>query len=103
MLRIHRVAVNVVRQVRPLVKDIAVHDRNLADHITRSSVAVVLNIAEASGVRGNRRLRHETALGEAAEVRGGLDIGEAAGWTVVPRQAREDLARMVGTLVKLTR
>ncbi|MFO0681125.1 MAG: four helix bundle protein [Sandaracinus sp.] len=105
MLNIYAVALRVVRQLRPVIRQIAVHNRNLADHLDRSSVAVPLLIAEASGVRaGNRKARHLSALGEAEEVRAALDVAEATEWvSEVPREVRADLGQIIGTLVKLTR
>jgi four helix bundle protein len=61
--------------VKRLVDQIRVHDRNLADQVKRAATSVVLNHAEADGVRGGqRRMRVETAQGSLAETQAGLRV-----------------------------
>jgi four helix bundle protein len=70
--------------------------------LERSSVSVVLNLAERYGSRGgNKRLRYETALGSARETLANLDVGEAIGYVTVDPALRDRLDRIIGTLVKL--
>jgi len=103
MLRIYSVSLEVVRDVQPVVRKLRATDRNLADQLDRASTAVVLHLAEADGLRGGmRRVRHQTALGEAREVLACLDVSDAKGHAV-PAAARARLDHVIGVLVKLTR
>ncbi len=46
MLRIYSVALEMVREIRPLADRIANHDKDHARQLRRSSMSIVLNIAE---------------------------------------------------------
>jgi len=50
MLRIYPVCLEMVRQVANLAIVIKQHDRDLCKQLQRSSVSVVLNLAEGSAV-----------------------------------------------------
>jgi four helix bundle protein len=77
---------DVMPSIKRRVDEIRKHDRNLADHIRRAATSVVLNHAEADGLRrGNQRMRVEIAMGELRETRKGLRL--AALWQYV--DARE--------------
>jgi four helix bundle protein len=81
---------DVMPSIKKLVDQIQKHDRNLADHVRRAATAVVLNHAEADGLRrGSQRIRVETAMGELNETRKGLRL--AAIWEYV---AHRDVARV---------
>ena len=57
-------ALQVVREIRPLVDRVHRRDRKLADQLRRAAQGVVLNIAEGRGNKdGNARLRFATACG----------------------------------------
>ena len=103
MLRIYSVTLEMVRQVRPLAEQIAGHDKDHARQLRRSSMSVVLNIAEGSGSRdGLRRARYENALGSARETLANLEAAEAAGYIrTVPLTLRDRFDHIIGTLVKL--
>ena len=105
MLHIYIVIIEIVREVRPVAERIARHDRDLARQLKKASVAVALNVAEASGTRGGRRRNtYEIALGEARETRACLEAAEAIGY--VPKIAPElldRLDRVIATLVKVVR
>ena len=103
MLRIYPVSLELVRDVQPLVRRLRSFDRNLADQLDRACTAVPLHLAEADGLRdGLRRVRHQTALGEARETASCLDVANAKGFDV-PVMSRQRLDHVIGVLVKLTR
>ena len=103
MLRIYAVALDMVRESRPLADHIARHDKDHARQLRRSSMSVVLNIAEGSGCRGGlRRIRYENALGSARETLANLEAAEAVGYIdAVPGDLRDRFDHIIGVLVKL--
>ena len=102
MLRIYEQCLQLVRHVKPLVDKVAQHNRTLANQTWDSCMSVPQNVAEASGNRrGNRRSRHETALGSAEETRSSLQIAEAAGYITVEWRVYDNLDHIIATLSKL--
>ena len=103
MLRIYNVALVMVRESRPLADQIARHDKDQAQQLRRSSLSVVLNIAEGSGCRnGLRRIRYQNALGSAREPLANLEAAQAVGYIdAVPDDLRNRFAHIIGVLVKL--
>jgi len=78
MLRIYVDAIKVIRLLEPVLGEVKSKNANLADQCDRAATSVALNLSEGSGQRaGNRRLRYQTALGEARELWGACDIIEA--------------------------
>jgi four helix bundle protein len=104
MLRIYQDAIEVIELLQPVLDKVRLRDANLADQCDRSSVAVALNLCEGAGQRaGNRRLRYQTALGEAREVWGACDIIEAKRLATVSPEIRNRLNKIIGTLVSILR
>jgi len=105
MLRIYEVIVLFLGNLKPLIEQIARHDRDLADQARRAGASVALNAAEGSGARGgNRGARYASALGSAREVRACLHVARAFGYIdVLPEEAMARLDHVVGTLVKVSR
>ena len=103
MLRIYRVTIEMVREVRPLADQVARFDRDLARQLRRASMSVPLNVAEKNGSRaGRRRLRYEDALGSARETLAGLQAAEAVGYIGgVDAELRRRFDHIIGTLVRL--
>ena len=93
----------MVREVRSYADRIARFDRDQAQQLRRSSVSVVLNIAEGTGTRaGRRRQSYEIALGEARETLANLEAAAAVGY--VPKinaATRSRFDHVIGTLVRL--
>ena len=104
-LRIYSVAIEMVRELRPLIERIKTRDSNLADQLRRAVTSVPLTLHEgAYSHGGNVRARFHTALGSAAEVRACLDVAEALGYVEgVDEGLRDTLDRVVATLHKLAR
>ena len=81
MLNIYPVSIQLCRDCAPVIKMIAMHDRNLADQLRRAVTSVALNVAESDGqAGGHRKQRRLTALGSAREVAACLEIGAALGY-----------------------
>ena len=104
-LRIYDVAIDVVREVQPIIERVAKRDPNLADHLRRSVTSVPLNLLEGAYVQGgNTRARFHTALGSAAEVRTCLDLAEALGYVKsVDAGLRDKVDRIIATVTRLAR
>src|SRR5690606_24439758 len=105
MLRIYTVALHLCRDAATAARSIARHDNDLARQLRRAAASVPLNLAEGSGVRaGNRRLRYQTALGSALEVRACFDVAGAFGYIgAVGDGVDARLDHIVGVLMKVTR
>ena len=67
--------------VRPLVDEVARHDRKLADQLRRSAQSVAGNIAEGRNRRGgHQRERFETAYGSSSETNTWLEMTTTWGY-----------------------
>jgi four helix bundle protein len=86
MLVAYEVAIDLVRDLRPLVEQIRKHDNNLAKQLVDAMNSTVQNLSEGAVHRGgNKRAKFEIAHGEASEVRGSLEL--AAAWGYVSDEA----------------
>ena len=105
MLRIQPVVNAWVVSVRPAVVAIGQHDRNLAGQLSRSSVAVSLNLAEGAGATGgDKRRSYRIALREMREAMNALELASQLGFTrplADLESGRTD--QIIGTLVRLAR
>ena len=104
-LRIYSVAIEMLRELRPLIDRIRTRDSNLGDQLRRAATSIPLNLHEgAYSQGGNVRARFHNALGSAAEVRACLDVAEALGYVEgVTPELRDVLDRVVATLHRLAR
>jgi four helix bundle protein len=104
-LRIYTVAIEMIRELRPLMERIRMRDSNLADQLRRAATSIPLNLHEgAYSQGGNTRARFYTALGSAAEVRACLDVAEALGYVPsIDAGLRDMLDRVIATLHQLSR
>ena len=105
MLQVHIVAIEMIREVKPLIDRIARHDRSLAKQVRESASSVALNIGEgARSIGGHERERFGTAAGSASETRSALEV--AAAWGYIKEHEREPvddkLDRIAATLWRLT-
>jgi four helix bundle protein len=80
-LIVHQVALQMIREIKPLIDRIARHDRSLAKQIQSSSSSVALNIGEgAYSLGGNVIARYSDAAGSASETRSALQVALAWGY-----------------------
>ena len=104
MLIAYQVALEVVRELRPLVEQIRKYDNNLGTQIVDAMNSTVLNLAEAERHRaGNKRAKLDIAHGEANEVKAGLDLAAAWGYTAHDTAAHAKLRRLLALCWGLTR
>ena len=100
MLRIHDVAIELVGEVMPLLKEIERVDPDLARQGRRAVTSTPLNIAEGSDQCGRRRaLHYRIALGSARETWAALKVAEAARYIAPPSKGlRNKFDQVIGTL-----
>jgi four helix bundle protein len=104
MLRIYGVVLEVLEKLQPALKRIEQRDRDLARQLRRCSSSVALNLAEGMYSRGqNRNARYHTALGSARETLSCLEVAAVCRYVAKDAVLHDQLDRVVGTLVKLTR
>ena len=91
MLIVHKVALEAVTALRPLIVPIRRQDRALADQLRRAASSMVLNLAEAEySDPGNCRARLHSAAGSANETVAALEV--ALAWRYIePASAKSAL------------
>jgi four helix bundle protein len=81
MLRIYTTIISLLHDLRPIVSQIELHDRDLARQLRRAAASIALNTSEGSGCSGGtRRERYRNALGSARETGACLDVALALGY-----------------------
>ena len=100
MLRIHETAIELVREVMPVILEIERRDPDLGRQMRRSVMSTPLNIAEGSEQIGKRRgLHYHIALGSARETWSALRAAEAAGYVPAPcAELKNKFDTVIGTL-----
>jgi four helix bundle protein len=100
MLRVHETAIELVREVMPLIREIERCDGDLAGQARRAVMSTPLNIAEGSEQAGKRRaLHYRIALGSAREAWSALRVAEAAHYIGPPsNELRNKFDTVIGTL-----
>jgi four helix bundle protein len=103
MLRIYPVLLELVRSLRPLLRQLERSDPDLARQCRRALCSAPLNVAEGSYSRGkNRQARYHTALGSLREALACFETAAAIGYLPdVDPMLRDRFDRVLGTLVRL--
>jgi four helix bundle protein len=103
MLRIYPVVLDWLKALRPLIDQIARHDRDLAKQLRSSSSSVVLNLGEGMHSRGGHRTNaYGVALREMGESYSALQAAQIHGYVRTLEPGFEaQCRRILGTLVKL--
>ena len=104
-LIVHDVAVEMIREIRPLIERVGRHDKALAVQLRKSASSVPMNIAEGAKSRGgNEVARYQDAAGSANETRSALQV--AAAWGYIAESSRTSvdglLDRVIAMLYRLT-
>ena len=100
MLRIHEVAIQLVGEVLPVLREIERFDPDLARQARRAVTSTPLNISEGSDQVGKRRLLHyRIALGSARETWSALRAAEMARYIPTPTpELKNKFDQVIGTL-----
>jgi four helix bundle protein len=103
MLRIYTVLLDLVRDLRPLVRELERKDPDLARQCRRALASAPLNVAEGSYNRGrNRAARYHTALGSLREALACFEVAAALDYLPdVDPAVRRRFDHVLGTLVRL--
>jgi four helix bundle protein len=103
MLRIYPVLLELVRSLRPFIRELNRRDPDLARQCRRALSSAPLNMAEGSYARGkNRVARYHTALGSLREVLACIEVAAALGYVPeVEPDMRARFDHVLGTLVRL--
>src|SRR4051812_14055404 len=101
-----QVSLELIPELKPLVEQIARHDRDLAGQLRRSGSSIPLNIAEgARRVGKDRTHSYRIAAGSAAETRTALCV--AQGWGYVDpgsaQAADQRLDRILAMFYRMSR
>ena len=103
-LRIYDDVIVLTREMRGLLASIGKHDADLARQARRALSSIALNMAEGNYQRaGNQRLRFQTAMGSADEVRACLEISAALDYIADQPVLIDAFDRVARTLFKLMR
>jgi four helix bundle protein len=74
-------SIDLASELATPAKKIKMHDRDLANQLTRAATSIALNLSEGSGREmGDRMQLFRTALGSAKETKTALDLARAWGW-----------------------
>ena len=75
MFQLEALTLEVIKVLKPIVRSISAHDRNLADQLKRAATSIALNVSESSYTKGgNRKAQLHVAAGSANESRAALRV-----------------------------
>ncbi len=103
-LKIYGDSITLIRALRDTLERIQRHDADLARQMRRALTSIPLNISEGEWKRGgNARLRFETAMGSANEVKACLETADAHGYADADPKHIDALDRIARTLHRVAR
>jgi len=103
-LRIYGEVIGLGRRMRPVIARIAKQDADASRQCRRALMSIALNCAEGSMQRGgHQRMRMQTAMGSADEVRACLEMSAAPGYIDDEVELVDAFDRVARTLFKLMR
>ena len=101
-LKVYTDSLQMIRDMRTTLNDIAKQDADLARQTRRALTSITLDIAEGEGRRnGNARIRFQTAMGSANEVRACIETADALGYITADARIVDTLDRIARTLNRL--
>ena len=101
-LRIYDDVIELTRAMRPVLVTVAKHDADLARQTRRALTSIALNLAEGQYQRaGHARMRFQTAMGSADEVRACLEVSAALGYVDEQPVLADSFDRVARTLFNL--
>lgn len=99
-LIVHDLALEMARELRPLLDCIGRHDPALRQQMQRAAASVVLNIGEAAYSQGrNEVARFHSAAGSASETRSALKL--AVAWGYVPHTPGEVVDQLLDRILAM--
>ena len=105
MFKLETLTLEVIKALKPIMRSISAHDRNLADQLKRAATSMALNVSESSYTKGgNRKAQLHIAAGSANESRAALRVACAWGYVdeCATAEAEAKLDHCVAVLWKLT-
>jgi four helix bundle protein len=103
MLVAYTVSLDLIRSLRPVVQQLAAHSGEEVKQLVDAASSITRNIAGGSRRSGKDMRRfYWYAHGNAAEVRGTLELARAWGWAVDTEQPLRILDRLIALLWGLT-
>ena len=103
-LRIYDDVIALTGRMRSVLATVAKHDADLARQTRRALTSIALNVAEGDYQRaGNQRLRFQTAMGSADEVRACLEVSAALDYIEDQPVLIDAFDRVARTLFNLMR
>jgi four helix bundle protein len=101
-LRIYGEVFGLGRRMRGVIAQIARHDADAAKQCRRALMSIALNTAEGSMQRGgHHRMRMQTAMGSADEVRACLEMSAALGYIDDELELVDAFDKVARTLFKI--
>jgi hypothetical protein len=55
MFQLETLTLEAIKALKPIVRSISAHDRNLADQLKRAATSMALNVSESSYTKGEGR------------------------------------------------
>ena len=105
MFQLETITLEIIKQLKPIVRRIESRDRNLADQLKRAATSIALNVSESSYAKGgNRKAQLHVAAGSANESRAALRVASAWGYIEESEMsaAQDKLDHCIAVLWKLT-